>query len=300
MRSPPGSRRGAQRRRAARPGADRRPQVAALRGALRAAARALWEPFVAEPGAACRARRRGSPKRRLRAGTGRYDFGGSSSAPEPRSFPTPIPGTGCRRGTCACSPAGQAGLGAGGDPADLPETTRCAAFGMSETIEQTRADRDGEGLDIRRLSYSDLPAVLGDRAALVSDAVVAGDVRARALEALGNLPRRQRPDGLVGYLVCSRYADVWHLMNVAVVPERRRAGVATTMLRPALRGGRSRRPLHARGQDVERRGDRDVRRFGFKPAGRRRRYYHDNGEDALIMWLESPPACLSRPPARGC
>jgi ribosomal-protein-alanine N-acetyltransferase len=29
------------------------------------------------------------------------------------------------------------------------------------------------------------------------------------------------------------------------------------------------------------------RRFGFRPAGHRRRYYHDNGEDALIMWLES-------------
>ena len=26
-------------------------------------------------------------------------------------------------------------------------------------------------------------------------------------------------------------------------------------------------------------------RFGFRPAGHRRRYYHDNGEDALIMWL---------------
>ena len=25
--------------------------------------------------------------------------------------------------------------------------------------------------------------------------------------------------------------------------------------------------------------------FGFRSAGRRRRYYHDNGEDALIMWL---------------
>jgi ribosomal-protein-alanine N-acetyltransferase len=30
------------------------------------------------------------------------------------------------------------------------------------------------------------------------------------------------------------------------------------------------------------------RRFGFRPAGRRRRYYHDNGEDALIMWLDAP------------
>ena len=26
-------------------------------------------------------------------------------------------------------------------------------------------------------------------------------------------------------------------------------------------------------------------KFGFKIAGRRRRYYKDNGEDALILWL---------------
>jgi ribosomal-protein-alanine N-acetyltransferase len=30
-------------------------------------------------------------------------------------------------------------------------------------------------------------------------------------------------------------------------------------------------------------------RFGFRPAGHRRRYYHDTGEDALIMWLEPAP-----------
>ena len=26
--------------------------------------------------------------------------------------------------------------------------------------------------------------------------------------------------------------------------------------------------------------------LGFRSAGVRRRYYHDNGEDALIMWLD--------------
>ena len=26
--------------------------------------------------------------------------------------------------------------------------------------------------------------------------------------------------------------------------------------------------------------------FGFRSAGVRPRYYHDNGEDALIMWLD--------------
>jgi len=29
-------------------------------------------------------------------------------------------------------------------------------------------------------------------------------------------------------------------------------------------------------------------RFGFKPAGRRRGYYHDNREDAVIMWRTAP------------
>jgi ribosomal-protein-alanine N-acetyltransferase len=39
-------------------------------------------------------------------------------------------------------------------------------------------------------------------------------------------------------------------------------------------------------------------RFGFRPAGHRRRYYHDNGEDALIMWLETTRA-TSSPSAPG-
>ena len=28
--------------------------------------------------------------------------------------------------------------------------------------------------------------------------------------------------------------------------------------------------------------------FGFRSAGVRRRYYHDNNEDALIMWRTRP------------
>src|SRR5919109_4003433 len=36
--------------------------------------------------------------------------------------------------------------------------------------------------------------------------------------------------GLIGYLVISRYVDAWHVMNVAVAPEYRRRGIATTLL----------------------------------------------------------------------
>ena len=39
----------------------------------------------------------------------------------------------------------------------------------------------------------------------------------------------RRDKRLVGYLVCSRYESVWHIMNVAVDPDDRRAGVASVV-----------------------------------------------------------------------
>jgi ribosomal-protein-alanine N-acetyltransferase len=85
--------------------------------------------------------------------------------------------------------------------------------------------------------------------------------------------------------VCSRYESVWHIMNVAVDPDDRRVGVARALLGELL----------ARVDDEAARFTLEVRRsnapaialyerFGFRSAGMRRRYYQDNGEDALIMW----------------
>jgi ribosomal-protein-alanine N-acetyltransferase len=92
--------------------------------------------------------------------------------------------------------------------------------------------------------------------------------------------------GLVGYLVCSRYADVWHLMNIAVAPEHRRRGIARELMENLFdaAGTEARFTLEVRTSNTAAIGM--YERFGFRPAGHRRRYYHDNGEDALIMWLE--------------
>jgi ribosomal-protein-alanine N-acetyltransferase len=97
-------------------------------------------------------------------------------------------------------------------------------------------------------------------------------------------------EGLVGYLVCSRYADVWHLMNVAVTPGWRRQGIASRLLERlfAETGADARYTLEVRTSNHA--AIAMYERFGFRPAGHRRRYYHDNGEDALIMWLEAPTA----------
>jgi [ribosomal protein S18]-alanine N-acetyltransferase len=93
---------------------------------------------------------------------------------------------------------------------------------------------------------------------------------------------------LVGYLVISRYVDAWHVMNVAVVPERRRQGIASALFD---------RLFEVTGNDGRRGYTLEVRisneaaiklyeRLGFQSRGVRRGYYTDNREDALIMWRD--------------
>jgi [ribosomal protein S18]-alanine N-acetyltransferase len=90
---------------------------------------------------------------------------------------------------------------------------------------------------------------------------------------------------MVGYLVCSRYDTVWHLMNVAVEPHRQHHGIATILLEHLFE--QADKPSEQYTLEVRTSNEGAIRlyeRFGFRAAGRRRAYYHDNREDALIMW----------------
>lgn len=144
----------------------------------------------------------------------------------------------------------------------------------------------GAGLEVRRLVYGDLPAVLAiERRAFQTPWSLAMFVLELSKPSGICLGIEER-GALVGYLVCSRYADVWHLMNIAVVPERRREGIATRLMEElfAAAGTAARFTLEVRTSNAG--AITMYEGFGFEPAGHRRRYYHDNGEDALIMWLE--------------
>jgi [ribosomal protein S18]-alanine N-acetyltransferase len=143
---------------------------------------------------------------------------------------------------------------------------------------------------VRRLVYSDLPAALAIERrsfdtpwSLAMFVLELSKPSGICLAAAGD-------EGLAGYLVCSRYADVWHLMNVAVRAERRREGIASRLLERLFEeaGADARYTLEVRTSNSG--AIAMYERFGFQPAGHRRRYYHDNGEDALIMWLDAPTA----------
>jgi ribosomal-protein-alanine N-acetyltransferase len=143
---------------------------------------------------------------------------------------------------------------------------------------------------LRRLAYSDLPAVLGiERRSFPTPWSLAMFVLELSKPS-GICLAAVRDDRLIGYLVCSRYADVWHLMNIAVDPDVRREGIARGLLERLFdeAGADARYTLEVRTSNHG--AIAMYEHFGFRRAGHRRRYYHDNGEDALIMWLESPTA----------
>jgi [ribosomal protein S18]-alanine N-acetyltransferase len=144
-------------------------------------------------------------------------------------------------------------------------------------------------LDIRRLTYADLPQVIAiERRAFPTPWSLAMFVLELSKPS-GICLAAMSDNRLVGYLVCSRYDTVWHVMNVAVDDRLRRRGIARSLL------GRlfelADRPNAQYTLEVRTSNDGAIslyEGFGFRAAGRRRAYYHDNREDALIMWRTAP------------
>jgi [ribosomal protein S18]-alanine N-acetyltransferase len=146
--------------------------------------------------------------------------------------------------------------------------------------------------EIRHLTYQDLPQVIAvERRVFPTPWSLAMFVLELSKQS-GVCLAAFSEGRLVGYLICSRYDTVWHIMNVAVDLDQQRRGLASALLAE----------LYTRVGDRGARYTLEVRRSnagaihlyereGFRAAGMRRRYYQDNGEDALVMWRT--PATLA-------
>jgi ribosomal-protein-alanine N-acetyltransferase len=137
---------------------------------------------------------------------------------------------------------------------------------------------------IRSLRYSDLPQVIAiERRAFPTPWSLAMFVL--ELSKPSGICLAVVEDGrLAGYLICSRYDQVWHLMNIAVDPDQRRRGFAKGLLTEMIeRAGRD-APLTLEVRTSNAGAIVLYEQFGFKAEGTRKRYYQDTGEDALIMW----------------
>jgi ribosomal-protein-alanine N-acetyltransferase len=139
---------------------------------------------------------------------------------------------------------------------------------------------------VRRLAYSDLPAVISiERRSFPSPWSLAMFVLELSKPS-GICLAATEGEELLGYLVCSRYDRVWHVMNVAVAPERRRRGVASRLIGQLIAEAGAELPFTLEVRVSNRDAIAMYEKLGFRSAGVRPRYYQDNGEDALIMWLD--------------
>jgi [ribosomal protein S18]-alanine N-acetyltransferase len=160
--------------------------------------------------------------------------------------------------------------------------------GIQETT-QASAETGAQAapLTLRRLAFSDLPGVLAiERRSFPTPWSLAMFVLELSKPSSICLAVTDPEGRLSGYLVCSRFDDVWHIMNVATAPDRLRRGIATTLLARLFEeaGRGARYTLEVRVSNLT--AIAMYEHLGFRSAGVRRRYYSDNGEDALIMWLE--------------
>jgi [ribosomal protein S18]-alanine N-acetyltransferase len=146
-------------------------------------------------------------------------------------------------------------------------------------------------IEIRRLTLADLAAIerIERRAYPTpwSRSMFAGELAKTSSICLGAFDT-DADETLVAYLIISRYADAWHVMNVAVHDDYRSRGVATRLLNRLfeLTAGDDRRGYTLEVRVSNTAAIRLYERLGFVARGVRRGYYTDNREDALIMWKD--------------
>lgn len=143
---------------------------------------------------------------------------------------------------------------------------------MPRAVDRMRAEDLDEVLAIERLSFS-MP---WSRGAFLYEMQQNRAARCWAM----------REDGsVVAYVCLWEIADELHITNIAVHPSQRRRGLGRSLLGGVIEDGRARglrvvvlevRPSNREALPL-------YESFGFRVVGRRRGYYYDTGEDALVM-----------------
>jgi ribosomal-protein-alanine N-acetyltransferase len=145
-------------------------------------------------------------------------------------------------------------------------------------------------MNIRRMTLQDVPAVVAlDKISFT----LPWPERSFRLELTENPASRSwvvELDGrIVGMIVAWLLVDEAHIATFAVHPDYRRLGIATKLLTHVLRSmsmeGAVTSFLEVREGNTA--AQAMYRRFGYEVTGRRKNYYRDNDEDAILMTLYS-------------
>lgn len=94
-------------------------------------------------------------------------------------------------------------------------------------------------------------------------------------------------EGIMGYCGMWIILDESHITNIAILPQYRGLKLGEALLQEVMNKARA---LGANTMTLEVRVSNEVakklyRKFGFQNGGIRKRYYTDNYEDGLVMWV---------------
>lgn len=87
-----------------------------------------------------------------------------------------------------------------------------------------------------------------------------------------------------GYLILHDSIDILEIMKIAVVPSKRGKGIAQEIIERILQEFPQNLLLEVRESNL--RAQKFYEKMNFKRIGIRKRYYSDNGENAILMMLE--------------
>lgn len=155
-------------------------------------------------------------------------------------------------------------------------------------------DEERLAISLRRAAATDLDAVVAIERASFTDPPWSRD----SFLALVNSPRAyftvacESPTGVVvGYVVAWFVADEAEIANLAVTPDRRGRGIGSRLLDAALTEARAAGAVvvHLEVRDSNAAARALYGSRGFETVGRRRRYYRDPVEDALLLRRDFAP-----------
>ncbi|KAF0132948.1 MAG: ribosomal-protein-alanine N-acetyltransferase [Candidatus Saganbacteria bacterium] len=88
---------------------------------------------------------------------------------------------------------------------------------------------------------------------------------------------------ILGFIAIDKILDEAHILHMAVRSESRRQGIGKKLIKFALKLPAKKWFLEVRAGNIG--AQKLYESFGFKTISRRKKYYQDNDEDALIMEL---------------
>ncbi len=141
------------------------------------------------------------------------------------------------------------------------------------------------GYWLRRMTAADADAVAALELAIFHEGWTAEVYRREMENRLSRYWLLGRGSVLLGFAGVWCVIDEAHLLTIGVRPEYRGQGLGDLLFQAALRHARYRRQerMVLEVRESNRAAQQLYAAYGFVPGGRRRAYYTDNGEDALLM-----------------